>query len=56
MSSREVAGTLLVAVVNHEYQHSKWISEVRSDAHGKELPPEPTSALLTEIDGYLVVR
>ncbi len=52
---RIIAGTLLVAVINHEYQHSKWIGEVRSDAHGKDLPPDPTSELLSQIDGYVVV-
>ncbi len=53
---RIIAATLMVAVINHEYQHSKWIGEVRSDAHGKDLPPIPTSEFLTEIDGYLVLR
>jgi hypothetical protein len=36
---RVVAKTLLVALVNHEYQHDKWIGEVRSEAHGRDLPP-----------------
>ncbi len=52
---RVVATTLLVAVINHEYQHSTWIGEVRSDALGRPLPPAPVSDRLTEIDGYLVV-
>lgn len=52
---RIIAATLMVAVINHEYQHSKWIGEVRSDAHGKDLPPTPTSEFLTEIDGYQVI-
>lgn len=52
---RVIAKTLLVAVINHEYQHDKWIGEVRSDVHGKDLPPEPTSDHLTTLDGYLVV-
>lgn len=52
---RVIAATLMVAVINHEYQHSKWIGEVRHEAHGRDLPPTPTSDLLTDIDGYRVV-
>lgn len=52
---RVVARTLLVAVINHEYQHSKWISEVRSDVHGRSLPTVPTSPLLSVIDGYNMI-
>ena len=52
---RVIATGLLVAVVNHEYQHSKWIGEVRSEQLGKELPAEPTSPRLGTLDGYLVV-
>lgn len=51
-----IANTLLTAVVNHEYQHSKWISEVRQDVHGKALPDTPHSDLLTVVDGYLMVN
>jgi hypothetical protein len=50
-----VAATLLVAVINHEYQHDQWISEVRSRDLGHQLPPRPTSDALSELDGYLVV-
>jgi hypothetical protein len=50
-----IASTLLVAVINHEYQHSKWIGEVRADVHGRLLPPLPTSPRLTVIEGYNVV-
>lgn len=52
---RVIARGLVVAIVNHEYQHSQWIGEVRVDAHGKRLPDRPSSPLLTEIDGYLVI-
>ena len=52
---RVIASTLLVALVNHEYQHSKWIGEVRTDAFGLELPPPPSSTRLSSIDGYLVL-
>ncbi len=52
---RLIAHTLLTAVINHEYQHDKWIGEVRSDVHGLELPPEPASPLLSSLDGYLVI-
>ncbi|HAY68032.1 DinB family protein [Acidimicrobiales bacterium] len=52
---RVIAHGLLVAVINHEYQHSKWIGEVRSDVHGQDMPPEPVSPFLTMLDGYQVV-
>ena len=50
-----VALNLLVAVTNHEYQHTQWIGEVRSRDLGHALPDRPSGDLLTEIDGYLVV-
>ena len=52
---RIIAKTLVTAVVNHEYQHSKWIGELRSEVHGKDLPPAPVSEYLQEIDGYMVL-
>ena len=52
---RVIAQGLITAVINHEYQHSKWIGEVRSDVHGKELPPTPTSPFLVELDGYQII-
>ncbi|MEM9566329.1 MAG: DinB family protein [Actinomycetota bacterium] len=52
---RLIAHNLLVAVINHEYQHDKWVGEVRVEAHGRELPPPPTSPFLATVDGYLVV-
>ncbi len=52
---RAVASTLLVALINHEYQHDCWIGEVRKDALGHPLPALPTSPLLSELNGYLVV-
>lgn len=52
---RVIAGTLLTAVINHEYQHDQWVGEVRRDAHGLDLPPRPTSPWLRDVDGYLVV-
>ncbi|WP_394938413.1 DinB family protein [uncultured Ilumatobacter sp.] len=50
-----IAIGLVLAVTNHEYQHSQWIGEVRARDLGHHLPNRPTSDLLTEIDGYLVV-
>ncbi len=50
-----IAVGLLLAVINHEYQHSKWIGEVRSQDLGHTLPDLPRSGMLTEIDGYLVI-
>jgi len=50
-----IARTLLVAVVNHEYQHAQWIGEVRERDLGRDRPAHPRSPLLTEIDGYCVL-
>jgi hypothetical protein len=49
-----VAKIVMAAVINHEYQHSQWISEVRFRDLGRPLPDRPTSDLLVELDGYLV--
>lgn len=53
---RVIAKTLMVAVVNHEYQHAKWIGELRSEAHGRDLPPTPTSDRLSVVEGYFLVE
>ena len=53
---RVIAANLLVAVIDHEYQHDKWIGEVREGVHGRVLPPDPASSLLTTIDGYLLLQ
>lgn len=50
-----VAKVLLVSLINHEFQHSKWIGEVRTEVHGHALPATPTSPMLSVIDGYSVV-
>jgi hypothetical protein len=51
-----IACTLLIAVVNHEYQHSQWISEVRHRDLGHRLPRRPESDHLVKINGYVVLR
>ncbi len=53
---RMIATTMLTAIINHEYQHSKWISEVRLDQFGRSLPDSPASDLLIEVDGYVILR
>lgn len=53
---RVIASTLLVAVINHEYQHSQWIGETRTGVHGLDLPEPPVSDRLSAVDGYFVVR
>ncbi len=52
---RVIASTLMIAVINHEYQHAKWVGELRRDVHGKDLPPDPASDRLREIEGYFVI-
>lgn len=49
-----VARGVLTAVVNHEYQHAKWIDEVRSTLTGV-VSPTPTSDALRLVDGYYVL-
>jgi uncharacterized damage-inducible protein DinB len=51
-----VATHLLTAVINHEYQHDQWISEVRAENLGHALPPDPQSDGLGRVDGYLVLN
>jgi hypothetical protein len=46
-----IAKGLLVAVINHEYQHAKWVGEVR-ETMIDTAAPEPRSSRLTLIDGY----
>jgi hypothetical protein len=50
-----VASHLMAALVNHEYQHDQWISEVRAENLGHALPPDPESDMLRRVDGYLAL-
>ncbi|WP_251065974.1 hypothetical protein [Streptomyces sp. ISL-36] len=50
-----VATHLLVAVINHEYQHDQWIGEVRANDLGHAVPPDPDTAQVSRLDGYLVL-
>ncbi|MFD5633111.1 DinB family protein [Streptomyces sp. NPDC127077] len=50
-----VATHLMTTLINHEYQHDQWISEVRADDLGHALPPDPESDRLGRVDGYLVL-
>jgi hypothetical protein len=50
-----VARNLLVAIINHEYQHDQWIAEVRGGSLGRDLPDPPVSDCLISLDGYLVL-
>ncbi len=53
---RSIAETMMTAIINHEYQHSTWIAEVRNRDLGHALPDKPQSELLTELDGYVILR
>lgn len=53
---RHIAEGMLTAIINHEYQHSKWIGEVRSEQFGRALPEVPTSDNLIDLDGYVILR
>ena len=51
-----VGGCLLVALINHEYQHDQWICEVREQNLGHALPPDPETDQVSRVDGYLVLN
>jgi uncharacterized damage-inducible protein DinB len=51
-----VATHLLVALINHEYQHDQWIGEVRAGDLGHALPPDPDTGQVSRLDGYLVLN
>lgn len=48
---RLIAGGMLQAIVNHEYQHAKWIGEVASTMTSSP-PATPRSERLSQVDGY----
>lgn len=50
-----VARRLMTTLIAHEYQHDRWISEVRSRDLGHPLPADPRSDRVTRIDGYLMI-
>lgn len=49
-----VADRLMCSVIDHEYQHAKWIEEVRN-LFVDTPPPIPASRRLVEIDGYWMI-
>ncbi len=49
-----IADGLLRAVINHEYQHAKWIGEVR-DTMVDSPAPTPGSDRLVSVEGYWMV-
>lgn len=49
-----IADGLLRAVINHEYQHSTWIAEVRSTMIS-EPTPTPASSRLVDVEGYWMI-
>ncbi len=49
-----IADGLLRAVINHEYQHAKWVGEVRATMTD-DPAPEPKSSRLISIEGYWLV-
>ncbi len=47
----QIATGLMGAVINHEYQHAKWIGEVAS-AMLDRVEPVPESSGLVQVEGY----
>ncbi len=52
---RYIAENMMTAIINHEYQHAKWIGETRSEQFGHAMPDLPTSDFLTVVEGYVMV-
>jgi uncharacterized damage-inducible protein DinB len=52
---RIISQHLLTALINHEYQHDRWIGEVRARDLGHALPGDPASDRLTQVDGYTMI-
>ena len=52
---RRIAENMMIAIVNHEYQHAKWIGETRSEQFGHAMPDLPTSDRLSVVEGYVMV-
>ncbi|MDH4075322.1 MAG: DinB family protein [Acidimicrobiia bacterium] len=50
-----IAAGVLVAAINHEYQHDAWVDEMRQ-LQGLGPGPVPGSGRVTMIDGYWVVQ
>ena len=51
---RQIATGMLRAIINHEYQHAKWVAEVRATMTDRPAP-EPSSSRLAQVDGYYMV-
>lgn len=50
-----IAQGMVIAIINHEYQHAKWIDEV-SATMSERPTPVPNSNRLHQVDGYWMVR
>ena len=49
-----VAQRLMCSVIDHEYQHAKWIEEVRNSLVDTAAPKPPSSRLVA-VDGYWMI-
>ena len=52
---RRIAENMMIAIINHEYQHAKWVGETRNEQFGHALPDLPTSDHLSVVEGYVMV-
>lgn len=50
-----IATAMMGAIINHEYQHAKWIGEVRATMTDR-IAPQPSSSRLVEVDGYYMLE
>lgn len=55
MQLRLIAENMMTAIINHEYQHAKWVGETRSEQFGHAMPDLPSSDHLMVVEGYVMV-
>lgn len=50
-----VGKRLLLSLIDHDYQHAKWIEEVRNQFLADRMPG-PVSNLVDQVDGYWMIQ
>ena len=53
---RRIAENMMIAIINHEYQHAKWVGETRNEQFGHALPDLPTSDHLSVVEGLSLIH
>lgn len=50
-----IATGMLTSIINHEYQHAKWIAEVRESLHQPSIAPTSSTRAVV-VDGYWIIE